>query len=714
MAKAPKSLADTPRNARDGLPKKPKIAHASELKHGEDEKHGSSLRNGENVSTNQNHALWRRNTKGMLALLPDLPLDVLFEIFGHLLPADILHLTRTTKVFRRVLLHRSAISIWKAALANVPTLPECPPDMSLPGWTNLVFDSHCHNCGNAHVRNVLDFNLHVRLCGKCAKICLFSAKNLDEKSKRDKLILRCVPFSKWNNGDIQFCLLAAKNDFLKKMGDPNRDRNAFVKDRTTAIKVRKEHAKRCKVWFEKQVAQSQREVNKIKNERKEAITKKLNELGYKEETKYLEKLAVDALYSWPPPVICLLHEHPSVKVPKPLTEQMWLNMKPKMIAYMADVKAYRANEERLSLLEDRRILAHRAWRNYREKHPTTRFMPSPVTILEWPLVRSQIELPSEHAVTEVTFRVLFDKELPGFLAEFWQVEADKLARKHPCNWPCIPTDIYGSGVHKLELAICVFKCRGGIHLRDPECDPDTEFEPPLFYPEFLHHPCNSIGYRHGRDPEAETDEEVDALDSNPSLSVDKQYKGCRRKAWSSQKLDPDEKASRVVKTIVEACGQDPRTTTVTAMDQLDPRLVCLKCTFGAKPDGERLCSVWTWRNAVNHCMKVHWGSSAVTWQKISDEDVVQARVLEAKEPERRHLSPLRPKIWRCTGCVDDTQDPGRMTMDEVLTHYDYVHGLDEVEAYEEGELYMKAPECAPPQPLTVKMIPKEVKPAQDI
>ena len=106
----------------------------------------------------------RKKTRAKLANLPNFPLDILFEvsdalqkkdcvvltryilhkIFSHLLPLDILHLTRTTKVLRSTLLHRSAISVWKASLSNVPNLPPCPEDLSLPFYISLLFDSHCH------------------------------------------------------------------------------------------------------------------------------------------------------------------------------------------------------------------------------------------------------------------------------------------------------------------------------------------------------------------------------------------------------------------------------------------------------------------------------------------------------------------------------------------------------------------------------------------
>jgi hypothetical protein len=92
----------------------------------------------------------RKNCKaGKLWLLMDMPMDVLFEvrsysgslplltrlkfkqIFSHLLPLDILYLARTTKEFRDVLMHRSSISLWKAARANVPGFPECPPYLTV-------------------------------------------------------------------------------------------------------------------------------------------------------------------------------------------------------------------------------------------------------------------------------------------------------------------------------------------------------------------------------------------------------------------------------------------------------------------------------------------------------------------------------------------------------------------------------------------------------
>jgi len=60
------------------------------------------------------------------------------------MPLDLLRLARTTKGFRKLLMSRSSISLWKDVLRNISGLPECPPWMSEPAWVNLVFYPHCH------------------------------------------------------------------------------------------------------------------------------------------------------------------------------------------------------------------------------------------------------------------------------------------------------------------------------------------------------------------------------------------------------------------------------------------------------------------------------------------------------------------------------------------------------------------------------------------
>ncbi|KAF9053059.1 hypothetical protein BJ165DRAFT_1445191 [Panaeolus papilionaceus] len=53
----------------------------------------------------------RRNAK--LAHITEMPLDILFEIFGFLHPLDLLYLARANKVLRGVVMSRQALGVWK-------------------------------------------------------------------------------------------------------------------------------------------------------------------------------------------------------------------------------------------------------------------------------------------------------------------------------------------------------------------------------------------------------------------------------------------------------------------------------------------------------------------------------------------------------------------------------------------------------------------------
>ena len=65
------------------------------------------------------------------------------QITSHLHPLDLVHLSFTNKLMRLVICNRSVRSVWKASLAAVPSLPECPLWMSEPQYANLVFGKAC-------------------------------------------------------------------------------------------------------------------------------------------------------------------------------------------------------------------------------------------------------------------------------------------------------------------------------------------------------------------------------------------------------------------------------------------------------------------------------------------------------------------------------------------------------------------------------------------
>ncbi|KAI5889761.1 uncharacterized protein SCHCODRAFT_02635543 [Schizophyllum commune H4-8] len=111
-----------------------------------------------------------------LAAIMDLPLDILYEIFKHLHPADILYLSRATKALRYTLLRRGAKSTWEYSLkaAGFPMIPTCIDDgMSLPQYVNLIYGDTCFACGSAHEVNCMFMFLDKR-CEGCVfeKYCM--------------------------------------------------------------------------------------------------------------------------------------------------------------------------------------------------------------------------------------------------------------------------------------------------------------------------------------------------------------------------------------------------------------------------------------------------------------------------------------------------------------------------------------------------------------
>ncbi|KAK0498179.1 hypothetical protein EDD18DRAFT_1071450, partial [Armillaria luteobubalina] len=81
--------------------------------------------------------------KGSLQRVSDIPLDILLEIFSHLDPHDLLHLCRTSKSLRTILLDRSALSVWKRARQNLANLPGILGVLSEPHYASLLFDKFC-------------------------------------------------------------------------------------------------------------------------------------------------------------------------------------------------------------------------------------------------------------------------------------------------------------------------------------------------------------------------------------------------------------------------------------------------------------------------------------------------------------------------------------------------------------------------------------------
>ncbi|KAG6848641.1 hypothetical protein H0H93_015295 [Arthromyces matolae] len=85
-----------------------------------------------------------RGRRGALKGIVEMPLDILHETFMYLTSADILHLSRTCKALRRLLMTKEAEYVWKQARNNLDDFPECiPDDLNEVQLAAIVFDGLC-------------------------------------------------------------------------------------------------------------------------------------------------------------------------------------------------------------------------------------------------------------------------------------------------------------------------------------------------------------------------------------------------------------------------------------------------------------------------------------------------------------------------------------------------------------------------------------------
>jgi hypothetical protein len=106
----------------------------------------------------------KRRKKGKLSMLPEMPVDILYEvctptlcstpsltrsdsqIFSLVHPKDLLHISWTAKILNKFLTSKSSRHIWQTSFKTVPEKeqpPPCPSEMTEMAFANLVYGRYC-------------------------------------------------------------------------------------------------------------------------------------------------------------------------------------------------------------------------------------------------------------------------------------------------------------------------------------------------------------------------------------------------------------------------------------------------------------------------------------------------------------------------------------------------------------------------------------------
>ncbi|RDX47896.1 hypothetical protein OH76DRAFT_1405445 [Lentinus brumalis] len=576
-----------------------------------------------------------RGKRGGLESMPNLPLDVLIEIFGFIHPRDLLSLARTTREFRDFLMSRNAISFWKEARKQVIGLPDPPPGVSEPAYANFLFFNQCHGClkGGAHL--TIYWNLLVRYCSSCKNTWLVNyphtatagmIQEFGSWARDAEALLNSVHVKDGRYYRVYYH--KPEVDEVAKQWNALRDckqeeRRRFVKERHAIVEQRRKTDMALKAWNETVKRDLMAEQDALKDERLAAVLDRLREEGWGEE---VDKLSEKSTYE--------LASLDGVNRPTKLTERGWKSIRDAVLPFMEKVRAIRLEAEYSNMIQNRlpylkSVLfeyVHSQWLLDRGQEPVA-YAGVPDCAL-FPEVRAILADPAEGLTKE---------SIINKLAEIIPTVAAKWMEERKAEYLSIARAALGDSEaarapELLDLAIVAFRCSrcsssvGTMHQ----------------FPQLLHDGClRQTTKTTSSDP---YERAVSAVSCNYHNSVAERLYG-NTKTMSAQ-------TNFVIRReVIEACGMNPDTATIAEMDACEARLRCRLCATLAKQE------IHTWRTAIKHDLshhRLHWQTEHQLrgfWERVPEEFAAQARAVEVAvlKQDRESERYLHESI-RCTWC----------------------------------------------------------------
>lgn len=251
-----------------------------------------------------------------------MPQDIWLEMFRLLRPQDLLHLARTSKAIRAVLMRRPLSGIWRNArkcLAISPPIPEPMTGVSEPAWISLLFEKHCRSCLVKQVR-IIDFTFYTRLCSSCKQTELMTEHEIERTYPGTEAFCylcprKTMPGPRHRKGEITFRTETKQPHYVLRdvIATERRwhalneeERVLFEQERLRSLTEMDSEVRMCERWVKNKAAFRAGGREKLRLERAAAIFQKLNGLGYEHELQSLGER---------------FNEHPHVNRSSSLTEK---------------------------------------------------------------------------------------------------------------------------------------------------------------------------------------------------------------------------------------------------------------------------------------------------------------------------------------------------------------------------------------------------------
>ncbi|CAL1693998.1 unnamed protein product [Somion occarium] len=492
--------------------------------------------------------------EGKLQHLLGMPTDILYEIFAHMGPGELLNLARTSKALRALLMKRDAAPFWAAARRTVEGLPDCPPFLSEPEYANLCFDSHCHRCLKPNVRSITWACLK-RYCPDCRKqmIVRKGSQCLSVPLQPGMDVTLPVPTHlikesrDYSSSWIDVLELESlKEQYLNVQPE---QRMEWLSQQDRRVAQITEFADRCKTWYADARQARSDDIRAKGTIRLNAVMDKLRDIGWGDE---LDR------------ILACEDENPLVKLPevnKPtkLTSSSWSHIKDAVVRFMEEQRDKRLSAERCDILKTR-------FKLFKETCSSWKLgaLAPPVLFLEHtPEVRAVIDVPNAILLNENDFEDIRNL-MPDLIQRWVQTRkallSDQLKKVHSLSENLELGDLAITASYVCKHFACYSRL--------------------LSYTEALNHRCSAYKSSSNQTNADDYEEVLSEFVSLEELRSLPHY------------LDvPHILAQRVI----EACGQDHLRVTASQMDKLPVRLSCpYEC---AGPD---VRAIMSWRAAIVH------------------------------------------------------------------------------------------------------------------
>ncbi|KAI0768389.1 hypothetical protein BC629DRAFT_1536111 [Irpex lacteus] len=569
---------------------------------------------------------------GKLRQMLDMPLDVVLEICSYLHPKDVLSLSRASKDLRKFFMSRNSASIWKAALANLPALPPCPDDLSVPAYVNLVFSENCHICMK-RTKDVYWLS-RIRLCDKCRKKneAYDSYPYVDDhvmKMIQPYKLTELVPVVRYLYCSNKHPLVYVPDleEFLDKLKKtPISRRKSFLSERKRLVESRTMGKDQILRFLYQLKTSRADELEEQRIDRRDQILARLKEAGYEEEVEYLlERRNSQNLYQF--------NTMPEVRRTQPLTAKGWNNIQGRMIDFIENIRDIRLDVarkattlQRLGVVE--RLVKEIASALY-ERGPS-----AGEVVLGISEVAQMVD-PNHEQFDAHALELVLREAVPKYLKDHRTHRQESL-RAYVTE--CLGLERSTSFDPLSLAAVMWYKCA--------VCSQALNLDGALY------HKCLVDSRAIGR-PELEgvVSEEVRFITLN-WMAYTQQYVLEHR--WQLY-----QSGFRKAEYLIKELGFDPKTTTVNDVDSADIRVTQL--------GEEYSISVMDWRSALRLAF-THW---ILRCRRATETEVSAAKPLEAVREAQILEEDAKRVAYRCSHC--DQLDI--VAREVVHKHLQETHGI---------------------------------------